>query len=262
MITALAALALPFAANCKKSESKMDDSLQPAVVTEPGTTAPAGHGAPAGHAPAQNNARGKKAAEGEVMETMNAGGYTYVLVKTGSEEIWAAAPEVSVKVSDKVSFQDGMPMTDFPSPSLKRTFKLVYFVPALVINGAAAAPVARVGGAPGGAATFEVEVKGIKKVEGGKTVGELFASKATMGGKPVKVRGIVVKYNAGIMGSNWLHIKDGSGEKGADDLTVTTQATANVGDKVVIEGTVGIEKDFGAGYKYGLIVEDAKVTVE
>jgi hypothetical protein len=111
-------------------------------------------------------------------------------------------------------------------------------------------------------ATLEVEVKGIKKAAGGKTIGELFAAKAGMGGKPVSVRGVVVKYNSGIMGSNWLHIKDGSGAAGTDDLTLTTQATAKVGDTVLIEGVVALDKNFGAGYKYDLIVEDAKVTVE
>jgi hypothetical protein len=76
-------------------------------------------------------------------------------------------------------------------------------------------------------------------------------------------RGKVVKTNPNIMGKNWLHVRDGSGAEGTNDLTVTTAGTApNVGDTVVVKGTVALEKDFGMGYQYDIIVEDAEVTVE
>lgn len=269
-IAALALLALPVGMGCKKDAPTNNDNLQPAVVTEPGAvaTAPVGHGgqagAPVGHggaASADPSTTGQLA-EGPIAETMNAGGYTYVLVEVGAEKVWVAGPETVVKVGDKVSFSKGMPMANFRSNSLNRTFDMVYFVSALTINGSAAAPVAREK-APGAApATFSVDVKGVKKATGGKTIGELFEGKAAMSGKPVSVRGIVVKYNSGIMGSNWIHIKDGSGAAGTDDLTVTTSMSAKVGDTVLIEGVVALDKNFGGGYKYDLIVENAKVTVE
>ena len=48
-----------------------------------------------------------------------------------------------------------------------------------------------------------------------------------------------------------------------NDLTVTTAGTVpNVGDTVVVKGTVALNKDFGMGYQYDIIVEDAEVTVE
>jgi hypothetical protein len=72
----------------------------------------------------------------------------------------------------------------------------------------------------------------------------------------------VVKYNSGIMGKNWLHVQDGSGEAGTNDLTVTTMATAAVGDTVLVKGMAVTDKDFGYGYKYAFIIEDAQVTVE
>jgi hypothetical protein len=69
-----------------------------------------------------------------------------------------------------------------------------------------------------------------------------------------------VKYNEQIMGRNWLHIRDGSGTAGKDnDLTVTTADKAAVGDVVVVKGKVQVDKDFGAGYSYPVIVEDAKL---
>jgi hypothetical protein len=98
--------------------------------------------------------------------------------------------------------------------------------------------------------------------QGGKTIADLYAASAQLGGKSVKVRGKVVKYNANILGKNWLHLQDGTGSAGSNDLLVTTSAEAKRGDTVLIEGQVALNKDFGAGYKYNLLVEDAKVTVE
>ena len=86
--------------------------------------------------------------------------------------------------------------------------------------------------------------------------------RAQMAGRQVTVRGKVVKYNGGIMGRNWLHIQDGTGAEGANDLTVTTQAVVGVGQTVLVSGTAAVDRDFGAGYRYDLIVENATVTVE
>jgi hypothetical protein len=108
-----------------------------------------------------------------------------------------------------------------------------------------------------------VDLSGIAKAEGGKTVAEVFAEKDQLAGQPVVVRGKVVKSNPDIMGKNWLHVRDGSGAEGTNDLTITTSGTVpNVGDTVVIKGPVALNKDFGMGYTYDVIVEDAEVTVE
>ncbi len=85
-----------------------------------------------------------------------------------------------------------------------------------------------------------------------------------LAGKPVSVRGKVVKYNANILGKNWLHIQDGSGsaDNGDNDLTVTTSTPVALGATVLVTGNVSTNRDFGAGYKYSVIIEDANVTVE
>ncbi|MGL6224142.1 MAG: hypothetical protein ACRC6L_11215, partial [Steroidobacteraceae bacterium] len=112
--------------------------------------------------------------------------------------------------------------------------------------------------APAGA---PVDVSGVARAEGGKTVAEVFAEKDSLAGQPVTLRGKVVKSNTGIMGKNWIHVRDGSGSDGSNDLTVTTvTAQPNVGDTVVITGPVSLNKDFGMGYQYDVIVEDAQVT--
>jgi len=213
---------------------------------------------------------------GKVVETMNAASYTYVQIDTGAKKVWAAAPQFAVKVGDRVVVADGMPMNNYQSKSLNRTFDVVYFSGNISVNGAATvapAPAAGAAELPKGhppmtaagamaAAPAAPDLKNIKRAEGGQTVEEIVKGKAKFGGKPIAVRGRVVKFNRAIMGKNWLHIRDGSGGEGTNDLTVTTQATVKVGDLVLVTGTLSVDKDFGSGYKYGLIVEDAKVTVE
>ena len=109
----------------------------------------------------------------------------------------------------------------------------------------------------------DVDLTGIAKADGGKTVAEVFAEKDALAGQPVTFRGKVVKTNPDIMGKNWLHVRDGSGEEGSNDLTITTAgATPNVGDTVLVTGTVTLNKDFGMGYAYDVLIEDAQVTVE
>ena len=108
-----------------------------------------------------------------------------------------------------------------------------------------------------------VDLSGIAKAEGGRTIAEVFAEKDQLAGETIVFRGKVVKSNAGIMGKNWLHIRDGSGAEGTNDLTVTTiEVLPNVGDTVLVSGVVELNKDFGMGYQYDIIIEDADVTVE
>ena len=229
---------------------------------------------------------------GKVVETMNAGGYTYVLVDDGAKKTWAAAPQFAVAVGNTVVVPDGIAMTDFHSKTLDRTFDVVYFVDSIDVEGAAggkqgAAPAHGTSGqgvmaanpghanippgmpghgmgghAPDAKLAAAVDLSNIKKADGGQTVAELFAKKAGLTGKDVAVRGRVVKYTAEVMGKNWMHVRDGTGSEGSNDLTVSTSATAAVGDTVVVRGKLGADKDLGAGYHYDIIVEDASIAVE
>jgi hypothetical protein len=237
---------------------------------------------------------------GKVTETMNTAGYTYVLVDTGSKKVWAAAVQFAVKVGDSVSFVASDPMVNYHSKSLNRDFDQVFFAGGITVGGnATSSPVqpklppghpslpetkaatlppghppllASIAATlppghpaiPGEAVAKKVEVTGVKKATGGKTVQEIVANQSKLAGKTVTVRGKVVKYNAMILGKNWLHIQDGSGnaDKHDNDLTVTTSTPAKLGDTVLVTGSVSLNKDFGANYKYAVILDDAKVTVE
>ena len=206
---------------------------------------------------------------GTVVETMNAGQYTYVLVDTGKEKIWAAAPQFSVKTGDKVAVPSGIAMRDYFSKTLNRTFETVYFVGEIGTPGATAPAHPSVQDVHAGLKsktgplpTMAFDFKGIQKPDGGKTVAEIYAGKNDLANKKVSLRGRVVKYNAGIMDRNWIHVQDGTGAEGANDLTLTTSDTAKLGDLVLVQGTVTLNKDFGYGYKYDVMLESAKVTAE
>jgi hypothetical protein len=108
----------------------------------------------------------------------------------------------------------------------------------------------------------QIDVSEVEKAKDGKTVAEIFAGKEDLAGKQVLVRGKVVKFLPQIMGKNWLHLQDGSGSEGTNDLTVTTTAMAEVGDLVLVNGKVSVNRDFGYGYSYQVLLEDAAITVE
>jgi hypothetical protein len=215
---------------------------------------------------------------GTVLETLDAGPYTYLRMKTPKGETWAAVNKANVKKGSEVTIVNPVPMDGFESKTLNRKFDHIVFgslagagaanssdlasshgSPSATSSQNVAESHANVSNAPADAARIKV-----KKAEGtnGKTVAEIFSAKSSLKDARVDVRGKVVKYNPGIMGKNWIHIRDGSGsrEKKDDDITVTTLDSAAVGDTVLVKGTVRLNRDFGAGYAYPVIIEDAKVS--
>ena len=249
---------------------------QPPVATVSMTQQPAG--APAAQPPVAAVVTGK------VTETMDAGGYTYLKLKTATGDEWAAIRQTPVKKGANVTVAVQMTAEKFESHTLKRTFDKIYFgalVDGNPVAGAAALPPMMTSkGQPAASAPGSAMPPGmssamgsaqehmaapaagsvsVPKAEGaeGKRISEIWASRASLKDATVTVRGKVTKFNSGIMGKNWLHIADGSGE---NDLTVTTNDTVSVGDVVLVKGTVHLDRDFGAGYKYPVIVEDASVS--
>ena len=222
---------------------------------------------------------------GTVKETMNVGGYAYLLLETDHGEIWAAARTFPVAVGNEVEVAGMMPMVNFSSPSLKRTFDVIQFVGQARVVGGDAGAAAATGQAPrlepgqemppehppiGKTMASKPAAAGtapgpgdIDALPDGVTVVQLFEQKTELAGKPVKFRGRVMKANRGILGKDWMHIQDGTGAAGTNDITVTSETGfADKGSLVVIEGTLNLDRDFGAGYKYAVIVENAKVTIE
>jgi len=200
---------------------------------------------------------------GTVAETMDAAGYTYLRLSTQRGDQWAAVPEAKVTVGETVTIVDPMDMEGFKSRALDRTFDHILFG-TLASTGAAAAP----SGNPHAAvmqsgSTDAWSGPPLAKASGpnAHTIAEVLAGKASLKDKPVTVRGKVTKYNASILGKNWLHLQDGTVKaQGNGDLVVTSSSTASMGDIVVVEGVVRTDKDFGAGYAYPVMIEDATLT--
>jgi len=211
-------------------------------------------------------------ATGTVVETINAANYTYVRVDTGGEEIWAAATRFDVAVGEVVVVPLEMPMQDFHSESLDRTFEVVYFTSQILREGEGASPAMppghpQVTGAMTSSHDESAKVEPVEPVEpaaGGVTVARVWVDTAKLDGSEISVRGRVVKYNGGILGTNWIHLQDGTGSaaEGSHDLTVTTLGTASVGDVVTATGTLVTNQDFGAGYSYAVMLKDAELIKE
>jgi hypothetical protein len=292
-------LAFPLAAGCSKKESSAQAAADEKRVAPAATVAGAlvpevpAHGAPlrgsasaAGVVPEAPQPALTSVA-GTVEETIDASDYTYLRLRTAEGEIWAAVTKTAVRKGEKVAVVSAMSMDGFESKTLNRKFDRIVFgslgdAKAAAAPGAGAPPalVSAHGSAPkasqlsqmgaqhaalAGGTADPGDVK-VPKAEGrdGRTVAQVYAERLALKDKTVAVRGKVVKSSFGIMGRNWLHIRDGSGsrEKKDDDLTVTTADAAAVGDVVLVKGVAHVDRDFGAGYAYPVVLEDAKITRE
>jgi hypothetical protein len=229
-------------------------------------------------------AEASSAVTGKVLETQDAAGYTYVKLRTPAGDQWAAVSQTKVETGRTVTIDAQMTVDNFESKTLKRKFDKIIFgsiagaapasAPAAMMSSAQMPPghpgvAPAMNGSPMGTAAqhmagpADVGNVAVPKAEGANamTVAEVWKNKDSLNDKPVVIRGTVVKALSGIMGRNWVHLRDGSGsaEAGTHDVTVTTDETAAVGDVVVVSGVVHTDKDFGAGYLYPVIIENAKI---
>ncbi len=213
-------------------------------------------------APAQVSAHPPIAGDlrtGVVQEVLQATAYTYLNVRENDANSWIAVTKREIQPGQTVSFVGGLEMKDFTSKDLQRTFETLYFVDSLV--GDEAAPSAsQQPAAMSHQAKAAIEKKeiSIEPAAGGITIGELFTNRDSYAGKTVLIKGQITKINRAIMGKNWVHLQDGTSGAGSFDLTVTTQDDAAVGDVVTFEGTIALKKDFGSGYSYEVLMENAR----
>jgi hypothetical protein len=201
-------------------------------------------------------ASASNAVTGEVLEVKGNESYTYLRLKTTNGEVWAAVTKAPVAKGAKVTLENVMTMQNFESKELKKTFPTILFGSLAGAGPAVADPHAGMNKAPAEPADVKVA-----KATGANafTVAEVVGKADKLKDKPVRVQGKVVKYNAGIMGKNWIHLRDGSGSAtdNSNDILVTTEANAKLGDVVTVSGVVHTNKDFGAGYSYKVLIEEA-----
>jgi hypothetical protein len=207
----------------------------------------------------------------KVLEVEQVASYTYLLVKAKGPEYWIAVPTMEASVGETYQYQGGMLMEDFHSKELDRTFDKVLFLEALFgaseqVPGSQAAHSAMHGGGhgavqeatPGSTAKSERADVHVEATEGTTSIADLFANPGDYAGKTVRVRGEVTKYNPAIMERNWVHLQDGTEHEGKFDLTVTSSENFAEGTVVTVEGVLAVNKDFGYGYSYEILLEQAK----
>jgi hypothetical protein len=193
----------------------------------------------------------------KVLEHMDASNYTYLHVQENEKNYWMAAPQFKVETGETLYYVQAMEMKNFESKALNKTFESILFVQ--MISNSLNGPAARVSPHNSITSTKKEDVK-IEPLKEGKTIEQIFAQKEKLAGKTVKVKGKVTKFNGGIMGKNWIHIQDGTGSNETADLLITSDETVKVGDVIVAEGTIAINKDFGAGYAYKVLIENGKIS--
>jgi hypothetical protein len=207
---------------------------------------------------------------GKILEFMNSSGYTYLLIEDADGfKDWVAIPELFVTVGDEVELQPGVQMGEFKSKQLNKTFDKILFSGGPTdkynekrkVNAHKGADMSEP--APGKKKTEGKIIEGlkVKKATGDNayTIAEILEKRDALQDKTIMVSGQVVKVSTGIMNRNWVHIKDGSGENGANKLVVTTKDSPETGEVVTFSGVFHNNVDFGGGYQYAVILENASI---
>lgn len=216
---------------------------------------------------------------GKILETVDGGGYTYILLQNDAEKVWVAIPLTKVTVGQQVSLVPGFEMKNFTSKGLNKKFDKVIFSAGLANNekihlspsamkmahqGVPAAPGAEKS-APLPPPTRAAAAKNQKviKAKGPNafTVAELFAKRSKLEKKQVVVRGRVTQIAEKIMKKNWVHIEDGTGSKSkkTNQVVVTTKQLPKEGEVVTVTGTLYNNINLGSGYRYDVLIQDAKL---
>jgi hypothetical protein len=201
--------------------------------------------------------------KGQVLEFKDVGSYTYLRLKTADGETWAAVGKAPVKTGDKVTIENVMVMKDFESKALKKTFPTIIFGTLGGVGGALSPGKDLPPGHPAISQATDTENIHVPKASGAnaQTVADIITKRSELKDQSVTVRGKVVKFSPNIMGKNWVHLRDGSGLAASDtnDILVTTSSQTKIGEVVTAKGIVRIDKDFGSGYAYKVLIEDASL---
>ncbi len=192
----------------------------------------------------------------KALETIEASRYVYIRVQENDEEFWVATLKQPIEIGKTYHYHGGLLKTNYQSKEHNRVFDKIYLVSNLIgadhsagqlehSTSSAQTPVSQAH------TVTKVDVKGSVKIK------DIIANSEKYEGKVIQVSGKVVKLNANIMGRNWMHLQDGS--KDGYDFVVTSNQMIPEGGVVTLAGVITLKKDFGAGYFYDLLMEDATI---
>lgn len=193
----------------------------------------------------------------EVMQTFS---YTYLLVQDGRKLQWLAVPKIEAEVGEVYFYQGGNEMKNFKSSQLNKTFESVLFLGGIVnadplADGKSASPITA---DKTNKSSNSIEIT-IEPIEDGITIAELFSNKLDYQEKTIRIKGLVTQFSASIMRRNWIHLQDGTSYEGNFELVATSDVEFKEGEIVIIEGKITLDKDFGFGYFYNVIMEESKL---
>jgi hypothetical protein len=192
-----------------------------------------------------------------IIESKDGGTYTYLNVEENGDKYWMAIPNTKVKTGDTYYYDGGMLMENFESKQLEKTFDKIIF--ADNIRTTEKMPIKEQVNPHVNIDTTAVVDVDIKKAENGISLEELFTTKKSFSGKSIIVRGKVVKVNKDILDRNWVHVVDGTQFENKKSLAVTTKEMVKIGDTVTFKGTIILDKDFGQGYVYDILLEEGEL---
>jgi hypothetical protein len=198
-------------------------------------------------------------------EVLHVNEYSYIRVLEAGQESWIAAPTTPVEIGKTYYYGKSMEMKNFESKDLGKTFETVYFVERISENSEEATiplteiPHTQTTTKEATKPTIEKKEVIVEAAADGISIAELFKNKEKYNNTIVTLKGEVTKYNPSIMNLNWIHLQDGTDFNGEFDLTLTTKAEVKIGDVITVKGKVALNKDFGAGYLYAIIVEDTEL---
>ena len=207
---------------------------------------------------------------GVIAEIVEVDNYTYLRIESDQGSAWVATSLVWVNEGDVISFPSGVLMENFHSATLDRTFDKIMFVENINVTQPAAGeaePPPSTSDLPEGhpvmptqgLATDEAAPQ-VEAVEGSKNVAEIYAAYPGIDGQQVTVRGQVLKFSPGIMGANWVTLRDGTGTEPDNILVAKTDETVAIGDTVTVTGIVKVDVSLGYGYDYKILVENANLS--
>lgn len=205
---------------------------------------------------------------GTAIHIQKTGNYTYIKLNEEGKEVWLATFPINVSAGDKVEYMGGILMKDFHSNALNKTFDSILLITRIrVLNGGILMDKQNIPrdeyhkNIPKKEHVLSIPKSGeIVKAENGKTIEEIFSEREQLKDKEIAVRAKVMKVSRNILGKNWVTLRDGTGVSPYDKLLAITSDNVSVDDIHVVKGIVKSDVDIGAGYRYKVILDNAKFT--
>ncbi len=200
-----------------------------------------------------------------VEEVIQTSQYTYIQATEGNDKIWLATNKMNATVGETYYYKEGLTMTNFKSKELDRTFSNILFldnissIPIFTDNNEVDSTPNTEAVSTGSKILIDKLDIHITHAKDEVSIASLYENKASYSGKTIKIKGQVVKFNDGIMDKNWIHLQDGTSFSNNFDLTITTLENVAIGDEITVSGIINLDKDFGYGYFYDVIMEDATI---